>query len=143
MIAVSFGYVWVCVWVGGLRSSFTYFAQSSVRCPHKRIVTIINVCIARHNMPVQLIRFRKQISPLFRVFFSSRGMQCNIAHRTQFQTRQGILSFYWTRAIDRIQLVFAPLPGATFAIQLVHCIWSSNYHIKYMRINELSINMIQ
>ena len=51
-------------------------------------------------MQVQFVRFRKQILPLFRFSFSNRGIQCNIAHRTQFQTRQGLLSFDWTRAID-------------------------------------------
>ena len=51
---------------------------------------IMKVHIARNNMQVQFIRFRQKISPLFRFSFSYRGIQSNIAHRTQFQTRQGL-----------------------------------------------------
>ena len=39
-------------------ASFTYFGDL-LRCPHKRIVTITKVCIARNNIQVELIRFRK------------------------------------------------------------------------------------
>ena len=39
-------------------ASFTYFGEV-LRCPHKRIVTITKVYIARNNIHVELIRFRK------------------------------------------------------------------------------------
>ena len=38
--------------------SFTYFGEV-LRCPHKRIVTTTKVYIARNNIHVELIRFRK------------------------------------------------------------------------------------
>ena len=72
----------------------------SVMCRHRsgkisaralRAVHCTGAYIARNNMQVQFIRFRKKISPLFRLSFSNRGIQCIIPHRTQFQTRQGIL----------------------------------------------------
>ena len=37
-------------------ASFTYFGEV-LRCPHKRIVTIKKVYIARNNIHVELIRF--------------------------------------------------------------------------------------
>ena len=37
-----------------------YFAVQVLRCPHKRIVTITKVYIARNNIHVELIRFRKE-----------------------------------------------------------------------------------
>ena len=36
-----------------------------LRCPHKRIVTITKVYIARNNIHVELIRFRKKNSDFF------------------------------------------------------------------------------
>ena len=39
-------------------ASFTYFGEV-LRCPHKPIVTITKVYIARNNIHVELIRFRK------------------------------------------------------------------------------------
>ena len=48
----------VCVFYSQLRASFTYFGDM-LRCPHKRIVTITKVYIARNNIQVELIRFRK------------------------------------------------------------------------------------
>ena len=39
-------------------ASFTYFGEV-LRCPHKCIVTITKVYIARNNIHVELIRFRK------------------------------------------------------------------------------------
>ena len=39
-------------------ASFTYFGKV-LRCPHKRIVAITKVYIARNNIHVELIRFRK------------------------------------------------------------------------------------
>ena len=42
----------------GNKHVFTYFAEV-LRCPHKRIVTITKVYIARNNIHVELIRFRK------------------------------------------------------------------------------------
>ena len=48
-----------CMCVGMcLRASFTYFGEM-LRCPHKRIVTITRVYIARNNIHVEIIRFRK------------------------------------------------------------------------------------
>ena len=38
---------------------FTYFGEV-LHCPHKRIVTITKVYIARNNIHVELIRFRKK-----------------------------------------------------------------------------------
>ena len=40
-------------------ASFTYFWEV-LRCPHKRIVTITKVYIARNNIHVELIRFHKK-----------------------------------------------------------------------------------
>ncbi len=40
-------------------ASFTYFGEVLL-CPHKRIVTITKVYIARNNIHVELIRFRKK-----------------------------------------------------------------------------------
>ena len=39
--------------------TLTYFAEV-LRCPHKRIVTITKVYIAKNNIHVELIRFRKK-----------------------------------------------------------------------------------
>ena len=39
-------------------ASFTYVGEV-LRCPHKRIVTITKVYIARNDIHVELIRFRK------------------------------------------------------------------------------------
>ena len=44
-------------------ASFTYFGEV-LRCPHKRIVTITKVYIARNNIHVGLMRFRKKIAIL-------------------------------------------------------------------------------
>ena len=51
------GWVELCVCV-----SDTRFIQFALGCAHKRIV---RVYIERGNMKVELIRFRKQISPVF------------------------------------------------------------------------------
>ena len=40
-------------------TNITYFAEV-LRCPHKRIVTITKVYIARNNIHLELIRFRKK-----------------------------------------------------------------------------------
>ena len=40
-------------------ASFTYFGEV-LRCPHKCIVTIAKVYIARNNIHVELIRFGKK-----------------------------------------------------------------------------------
>ena len=37
-------------------ASFTYFGEG-LRCPHKRIVTITKVYIARNTIHVEIIRF--------------------------------------------------------------------------------------
>ena len=56
--------VWGCMCVGMcLRASFTYFGEV-LRCPHKRIVTITEVYIARNNIHVEIIRFRKELAIL-------------------------------------------------------------------------------
>ncbi len=39
-----------------------FFFAEVLRCPHKRIVTITKVYIARNNIHVELIRFRKKNS---------------------------------------------------------------------------------
>ena len=41
---------------------------------HKRTVNQIKVYIERNNMQVELIRFRKKISPLFTFTFAKRGI---------------------------------------------------------------------
>ena len=46
-----------------------------LRCAHKRIFNRIKVYIERNNMQVELIRFRKKISPLFTFTFAKRGIQ--------------------------------------------------------------------
>ena len=46
--------VWVCLC--HRVASFTYFGEV-LRCPHKRIVTITKVYIARNNIHVEIIRF--------------------------------------------------------------------------------------
>ena len=40
--------------------TFLFQVTNAVRCPHKRIVTITKVYIARNNIHVELIRFRKK-----------------------------------------------------------------------------------
>ena len=57
------GCVGVCLWISWkfvssqLRAaSFTYFGEV-LRCPHKSIVTITKVYIARNNIHVEIIRF--------------------------------------------------------------------------------------
>ena len=59
MIAV--GRLWISLWLAlwQLCSSFTYFGDL-LRCPHKRIVTITKVYIARNNTQVQFIRFHQK-----------------------------------------------------------------------------------
>ena len=47
-----FCHVFVCV------ASFTYFGEV-LRCPHKRIITITKVYIARNTIHVEIIRFQK------------------------------------------------------------------------------------
>ena len=51
--------VWgcVCLLYSQLRTLFTYFGEV-LRCPHKRVITITIVYIARNNIQVELIRFR-------------------------------------------------------------------------------------
>ena len=44
-------------------ASFTYFGEV-LRCPHKRIVTVTKVYIARNNIHGELIRFHKKIAIL-------------------------------------------------------------------------------
>ena len=46
-----------------------------LRCAHKRIVNNIKVYIERNNKQVELIRFRKKISPLFTFTFAKLGIQ--------------------------------------------------------------------
>ena len=62
----------------GIRSSLhsVRFGQL-LRCAHRRIVNIMKVYIERNNMQVELIRFRKKISPLFTFTFAKRGIQCD------------------------------------------------------------------
>ena len=48
-------YVWGCG--SATRASLTNFGDM-LRCPHKRFVIITKVYIARHNIQVELIRFR-------------------------------------------------------------------------------------
>ena len=57
-------WMFVAMWRCGdvamsLRASFTYFGEV-LRCTHKRIVTITKVYIARNNIHVEIIRFRKK-----------------------------------------------------------------------------------
>ena len=60
------------MWVGAcLCVSDPRFGQQ-LRCAHKRIVNRIKVYIERNNMQVELIRFRKKISPLFTFTFAKR-----------------------------------------------------------------------
>ena len=47
-----------CVDLCHRAASFTYFGKV-LRCPHKRIVTITKVYIARNTIHVELIRFHK------------------------------------------------------------------------------------
>ena len=48
-----------------------------LRCAHKRIVNIMKVYIERKNigLQVELIRFRKKISPFSTLTFAKRGIQ--------------------------------------------------------------------
>ena len=46
-----------------------------LHCAHKCIVNINKVYIERNNMQVELIRFRKKISPFFTCTFAKRGIQ--------------------------------------------------------------------
>ena len=48
----------VCVTSQLRAASFIYFGEV-LRCPHKRIVTITKVYIARNNIHMEIIRFRK------------------------------------------------------------------------------------
>ena len=73
----------VCVWVCAcvcvyvcIRSSLhsVRFGQL-LRCAHKPIVNIMKAYIERNNMQVELIRFLKNISPLFTFTFAKRGIQ--------------------------------------------------------------------
>ena len=67
--------VCVCVCVC-IRSSLhsVRFGQL-LRCAHKRIVNIMKVYIERNIMQVELIRFLKNISPLFTFTFARRGIK--------------------------------------------------------------------
>ena len=71
----------VCVYQ--ILASFIRFGQL-LHCEHKRIVNIMKV-------QVELIRFRKKISPSFRFTFSNRGIQRNTYSR--FDSRYNISLF--------------------------------------------------
>ena len=62
--------VYVCV-------SDPSFIQFALGNAHKRIVNRIKVYIERSNMQVELIRFRKNISPL--IMFTLRSEEFNVA----------------------------------------------------------------
>ena len=53
--------VWVCgcvgVWVCGFVSLRCFIFGEVLRCPHKRIITITKVYIARNNIHLEMIRF--------------------------------------------------------------------------------------
>ena len=60
-----------CLWIlcvgsfySQLRATFTYFGEV-LRCPHKRIVPKTKVFIARNNINVEIILFRKKLVTLF------------------------------------------------------------------------------
>ena len=55
-----------------LRASFTYF-EDLLRFPHKRIVTVTKVYIARSNMQVQFIRFHQKYRLYSRLLLRSEG----------------------------------------------------------------------
>ena len=61
------------------------------------------------------------MAPIMKVSLSLPALQrldrCLNTLYSNLYRSSGILSFDWTRAIDWIQLVFAPWPGATFAVQ--------------------------
>ena len=72
---IAFSFVWVEVCLSDPRSiQFTLASSYSV---HKRIVNRIKVYIERSNMQVELIRFRKNISPL--IMFTLRSEEFNVA----------------------------------------------------------------
>ena len=54
------------------RFIYTYFGDP-LRCPHKRIVTITKVYIARNNMQVQVTRFHKKYRLYSRLLLRSEG----------------------------------------------------------------------
>ena len=63
---------------------FIQFALASCYAVQIYALSLMKVYIERSNMQVELIRFRKKVSTLFTFTFANRGIQCNIAHRTQF-----------------------------------------------------------
>ena len=63
----------VCVCIRSSLNSVRF--GKLLRCAHKRIVTIMKVYIERKNIQVELIRFRKKISPFFTLTFAKRGIQ--------------------------------------------------------------------
>ena len=68
-------WLFVDLWLCGC-ASFTYFGQL-LCCPHKRIVTITKVHIARNNKQVESIRFRKN----YRLYWHLKLWSGNILSR--------------------------------------------------------------
>ena len=67
-----------------------------LRYADKRIVNIMKVCIERNNWQIGLTRYRKHVYFIL-VCFTTRRMQCNIAHRlgTEIFTRSACLFARW------------------------------------------------
>ena len=66
--------VWICGFYSQLRASFTYFGDL-LRCPHKRIVTITKVYIARMGLvlPPCVCLFQEWVWFNHHVFVCSRN----------------------------------------------------------------------
>ena len=67
------GVILSCVCLCHRAASFTYFGEV-LRCPHKRIVTITKVYIARNTIHEEIIRFQK---------ISALCLHCNNSHLSE------------------------------------------------------------
>ena len=70
-------------------ASFTYFGEV-LHCPHKRIVTITKVYIARNNIHLEIIRFHFQISDFSDIW----NFEVNI----YFRSLLPVMSRHWSIA---------------------------------------------
>ena len=80
---------------------FIYLFGDLLRCPHKRVVTITKVYIARNNMQVQFIRFHQKYRLYSRLLLRSEGLSdhsvYSIFARWQQLTTTQINNYPFTR----------------------------------------------
>ena len=102
-------------------ASFTYFGEV-IRCPHKRIVTITKVYIARNNIHVELITIPYKLARL--VTFESLKWKYSFATNSTLSMKLG--SLLYVRCRHR-SVKSSSFSNKTFLFQLtnIYLFWGS------------------